>query len=76
MLKVRVLVDFPFAYPDLTICVNTTPASVVDLNFNLPSWHGWMKLFSVTMNWILSAMTFSISLTSMFNRTIGQNIFA
>ena len=71
MLKARVLVDFPFIYPDLTICINTTSASVVDLNFNLPSWHGWMKLFSATVNWILLAMTFSISLPSMFNRMIG-----
>ena len=76
MLKAKVLVDFPFAYLDLTIYVNVTSVSVVDLNFNPPSWHGWMKLFSTTVNWILSAMTFSISLPSVFNRTIEQNIFA
>ena len=58
------------------MCVRATPASVVDLNFSPPSWHGWMKLFFVTVNWILSAMTFSISLPSVFKRTMGRNIFA
>ena len=50
MSKVRVLVDFFFTYLDLTMCVRATPASMVDLNLSPPSWHGWMKLFFMTVN--------------------------
>ena len=47
------------------------PASVVDLNFNLPSWLGWMKSLEVIWNWILSPITFLISFPSVFSSTIG-----
>ena len=50
MSKARVLVVFPFTHLDLTMCVRVTPASMVDLNLSLPSWHRWMKLFFVTVN--------------------------
>jgi len=51
--------------------VRITPASVVDLNFNLPSWLRWMKSLEAIWNWILSPITFSISLPNVFSRTIG-----
>ena len=37
MSKARILVDFSFAYLDLTMCIRATPTSVVDLNFSPPS---------------------------------------
>ena len=58
------------------IWVRTMPASMVDLNFNLPSWLGWMKSLLATMNWILSAITFSMSLPSVLRRTMGRNAFS
>jgi len=71
MLNAKVLVGRFFDQPNLMMWVRVTPASVVNLNFNLPSWLGWMKSLAVMWNWILSLMTFLISLPSMFSRTIG-----
>ena len=51
------------------------PASVVDLNFKLPNWLGWMKLLRTTINWSLSATTFSMSLPRVLRRTMGQKAF-
>ena len=75
MSKARVLVDLPFNYPDWIICVSVIPASDVDLNFRPLSWLGWIKLLEATVNWILSAITFSISLLRVFRRTMGWNAF-
>ena len=59
--------------PDHIIWVRTTPAFVIDLNFNLPSWLGWIKLFDMTWNWSLSPMTFSINLPTVLSKIIGLN---
>ena len=71
----RELVDFPLAHPDWTIWMRVIPASMVDLNFKPPSWLGWMKLLLTTVNWSLSATTFSMSLPIVLSRTIGQKAF-
>ena len=73
MLKANVLVELFFVQPDQMMCVRTTLASVVDLNFSPSNYLGWMKLFAVTWNWILSPITFSINLPSLFSSTIGLN---
>ena len=75
MSNARELVDFPLAYPDRTMWVRVIPASVVDLNFNPPSWLGWMKLLLATVNWSLSVTTFSMSLPIVLSRTIGRKAF-
>ena len=75
MLKARVLVVLPFDHPERTMWVSAMPASLVDLNFNPPSWLGWMKLLDATMNCIRSAITFSTSLPRVLRRTMGQNAF-
>ena len=74
-LKDRELVDLPLAQPDRMMWVRAIPASAVDLNFKPSSWHGWMKLLDATMNWSLSAITFSMSLLRVFRRTIGRKAF-
>jgi len=71
MSNAKVLVGRFFDQPDLMIWVRATPASVVDLNFNPPSWLGWMKSLVVMWNWILFPMTFLISSPSVFSRTMG-----
>jgi len=58
---------------DWIICIRATPALMVDLNFGPPNWLGWMKLLVMTWNWILSPMTFSISLPKVLSKTIGLN---
>ena len=73
--KARVLVVLPFVHPEWMMWVSTIPALFVDLNFKLLSWLGWMKLLDMTMNWSLSAITFSTSLPRVFKRTIGWNAF-
>ena len=73
--KAKELVDLPLAYPKRTIWVSAIPASAVDLNFRPPSWLGWMKLLDATMNWSLSATTFSMSLPRVLRRTMGQKAF-
>jgi len=75
MSKAKELVDLPLAHPDCTICISVIPVSMVDLNFRLPSWLGWMKSLDATMNWSLSATTFSISLPRVLRRTIRQKAF-
>ena len=75
MLKAKVLVVFPFVHPDHTIWVSAMPASAVDLNFRPPSWLRWMKLLDVTINWSLSAITFSMSLPRVLRSTIGWKAF-
>ena len=75
MSNTRELVDFPLVHPNRTIWVRTMLASMVDLNFNPPSWLRWIKSLLVTMNWSLSATTFSMSLPRVLRRTIGQNTF-
>ena len=54
------------------ICVRAIPASKVDLNLSPPSWLRWRKLLEATINWIFSAIAFSINLPRVFRRTIGQ----
>jgi len=73
MLKANILVELFFVQPDRMMCIRATPASVVDLNFSPPNWLGWMKLFVVTWNWILSLMTFLINFPSMFSSMMGLN---
>ena len=75
MSNARKLVDFPLAHPNWTMWVRVIPMSVVDLNFNLPSWLGWMKLLLVTVNWSLLAITFSMSLPIVLSRTIRWKAF-
>ena len=75
MSKVRVLVVLPFDHPERMIWVSTVPVSLVDLNFKLPSWLGWMKLLDTTMNCIRLAITFSTSLPRVLRRTMGWNAF-
>jgi len=53
------------------IWVRMTSVSVVDLNFNPSSWLEWMKSLEAIWNWILSPITFSISLPNVFSRTMG-----
>jgi len=55
------------------IWVRAIPTSIMDLNFKPPNWLGWMKPLVTTWNWILSPMTFLISLLRVLNKTIGQN---
>ena len=50
-------------------------ASMVDLNFNPPNWLGWIKSLLATVNWSLSAITFSMSLPNVLRRMIGRNAF-
>jgi len=52
--------------------VRATPTSVVDLNFRLPNWLGWIKSLLTTWNCNLSSMTFSISFPKVLSNTIGQ----
>jgi len=75
MSNARELIDFPLAYPEWMIWVRTMLAFMVDLNFNPPSWLGWIKLLLMTVNWSLSAITFSMSLPNVLRRKIGQNAF-
>ena len=72
MLNAKVLVERFLTQPKWMICIRATPASVVDLNFNPPSWLGWMKSFAMTCNWSLSPMTILISLPNVLRSTIGQ----
>ena len=76
MSNARKLVDFSLAHPDQTMWVRVIPVSVVDLNFNLPSWLRWMKLLLATVNWSLSVTTFSMSLPIVLSRTIGWKAFS
>ena len=76
MLNVRILVVLPLAQSDLTIWVRAILVSMVDLNFSPPNWLKWMKSLLVAMNWILSAMTFSMSFPRVFKRTMGWNAFS
>ena len=57
------------------IWVSAIPASVMDLNFRLPSWLGWIKSLAAVANWSLSPITFLISLPTVLNRTIGLKDF-
>ena len=50
-----------------------TPTFIVKYCFNPPSWQGWMKFFEIDWNWSLLPITFLISLSSIYNRTIGLN---
>jgi len=69
--KTRVLVVKFLTQPIWIMCVSATPTSVIDLNFNLPSWLGWIKLLAAMMNCSLSPITFLISLPIVLSRTIG-----
>ena len=75
MSKMRVLVDRFLTQPVWMIWVSTIPTSVMDLNFKLPSWLGWIKSLAVMVNWSLSLITFSISLPTVLSRTIGLKDF-
>ena len=48
MSKAKVLVNKFFVQPDHIIYVRTIPTSIVDLNFRLPNWLGWMKSLAMT----------------------------
>ena len=72
MSNARVLVDLLLTQPDRTICVSAIPASAVDLNFRPPNWLRCMKSLATTVNWILSAITFSMSLPRVLRSTIGR----
>jgi len=73
MLKTKVLIERFLTQPKQMMCIRATPTSVVDLNFNPPSWLRWMKLFAATWNWSLSPMTFLISLPNILRSMIGWN---
>ena len=75
MSKVRVLVNKFLTQPVQMMCVSAIPTSIVDLNFRLPSWLGWMKSFAAMENWSLSPITFLISLPTVLSRTIGLKDF-
>ena len=75
MSKVRVLVNKFLTQPVQLMCVSAIPTSIVDLNFRLPSWLGWMKSFAAMENWSLSPITFLISLPTVLSRTIGLKDF-
>jgi len=75
MSKTRVLVILPFTHPDRTMWVSAMPMSAVDLNFRPSSWPGWTKLLDATMNWSLSAITFSTSFPRVLRSIIGRNTF-
>ena len=71
MLNTKVLVERFLTQPKQMICIRATPVLVVDLNFNSPSWLGWMKSFTATWNWSFSPMTFLISLPNILRSIIG-----
>ena len=75
MLKARVLVDKFLTQPVRMMCVSTILTSIVNLNFRLPSWLGWMKSFAAVANWSLSLITFLISLPTVLSRIIGLKDF-
>jgi len=52
--------------------IRATPTSMVDLCLRLPNWYGWMKLFEIVRNCILSLIICSKSFPVVFNRTMGQ----
>jgi len=76
MLNARELDDFPLAQPNQTMWVRTMPASMVDLNSKPSSWLRWIKSLHATVNWSLSATTFSMSLPRVLRKTIGQKAFS
>ena len=73
MSNARVLVAQFFVQPDWMICIRATPVLMVDLNFKLPNWLGWIKSLAMAWNCILSPMTFSISFPRVLSKTIGLN---
>ena len=75
MSKVRVLVDRFLTQPVWMIWVSAISTSVVDLNFKLLSWLGWIKSLAAMVNWSLSPITFLISLPTVLSKTIGLKDF-
>ena len=61
MSNAKVLVERFLTQPERIICVNTTPASVVDLNFKPSNWLGCMKEFNMMWNWSLLSMTMGLN---------------
>ena len=67
----KILVWIFFIYPDWIICVRKVPTLEVDCYLSSPNWYGCTKLLEIVWNCILSPMTFSINLPSMFNNAMG-----
>ena len=72
MSNARVLVVRFLTHYEWIMWVSTTPASVVDLNFKLLSWLGWIKLLEIVWNWRYSPIIFSKSFPIVLRRMIGQ----
>ena len=72
MSNARVLVERFLIYPDQTMWVRATPASVVDLCLRSLSWLGWMKLLEIVWSWRHSPIIFSKSFSIILRRTMGQ----
>jgi len=71
----KVLVEQFLTQPTYIRWVRTIPVLVIDYCLRLPSWQGWITFLDNDWNWSLLPITFSINLLSIFNRTIGLNIF-
>ena len=61
-----------FVQPDQIIYVRNISVLEVDCYLSSPNWWECMKLLEMVWNWIISLITFSINLLSMFNNTIEQ----
>ena len=72
MSNTRVLVVRFLTHYKWIIWVSTTLASVVDLNFRLLSWLGWIKLLEIVWNWRYSPTIFSKSFPIVLRRMIGR----
>ena len=70
--NIKVLVWIFFTYSDQIIYIIKVPVLEVDHCLSSPNWYGYTKLLEIVWNCILSPMTFSINLLSMFNNTMGQ----
>jgi len=71
MLNAKMLISTFLTYPKQMKCIRETPASTVKHCLSLSSWLGWIKLFEIKWNWILSPITLSMSLPIVLRRTMG-----
>ena len=73
ILKTNILVDRFFTQPDCIKWLRAMSASVVDLCLSSPSWHIWVKLLEIDMNFNCSPIIFSKSLLVVLSNMMGQN---
>jgi len=75
ILNAKVLVEQFLTQPTYIRWVRIIPVLVIEYCLRPPSWQGWITFLDNNWNWSLLPITFSINLLSIFNRTIGLNIF-